>query len=130
MNKFQDLKVWQKAMEVTVEVYKSTSKFPEDEKKGLAQQMRNSSIAIPTFLAEGSWKRSNEHFINLINKGISTSFELETQLILSKDLKLTSPKAFETLHEALTDVQKMLYGLRSSLYKKNQERMEPHKEAV
>jgi len=82
MHNFKDLKVWQKSMDLAIDIYKATSLFPRDEKFGLVSQIKRCSVSIPSNIAEGSGRGSDKEFNHFLNISQGSAFELETQLII------------------------------------------------
>ena len=111
MQDFRNLKVWEKAHELTLEIYRLTSGFPKDEVFGLTSQMRRSSASIPTNLAEGCGRFGNAELTRFARVSMGSASELEYQLLLSHDLKLISDSAYEPLAERTAEVKKMLASL-------------------
>jgi four helix bundle protein len=109
---FRELKIWQEAMKIVKSVYSLTSNLPSEEKFGLISQINRCSISIPSNIAEGSGRTSNKEFIHFLNISISSSFELETQLILANDLFNTDS---EEIIEKINELQKMIVGFKKSL---------------
>lgn len=103
---FKDLKVWQRAMEVVVEVYAATDKLPGHELYVLGSQMRRSAVSIPSNIAEGKKRRTKADFVKFLNIAESSAAELETQLLLAERIypELSFGKAMKLLEE----VEKML----------------------
>lgn len=118
MHKIEELKVWQKAMELTVKVYQLTSFFPTDEKYGLTRQINRSAISIPSNIAEGAGRNTDGEFINFLGIANGSSFELYTQLELATLLELAAKEKVEKLQKEITEIQKMIYGLINSLKNK------------
>ena len=114
MKDFKKLIVWQKSIKLVKEVYTTTNKLPKEEIYGLTSQIRRSAISIPSNIAEGAGRGSKEfnHFLN-IAKG--SSFELETQIIISKELDFINSETFNELNSNIIEIQKMLNGLQKSL---------------
>ena len=79
MSNFRKLLVWQKAMSLTTRIYTSTKQFPKDELFGLKSQLRRSAISIPSNIAEGLGRDSNNELIRFINIAVGSLFELQTQ---------------------------------------------------
>ena len=99
MHNFRKLTVWNSAMSLTVELYKITEGFPKPEMYGLTSQMRRAAVSIPSNIAEGSGRTSNKEFIRFLEIAISSSYELETQLILSEQIfNLSTKEIIENLH--------------------------------
>ena len=83
MNKFKDLLVWQKAIDLTEFVYLLTTQFPSEEKYGLTSQIRRCVVSIPSNIAEGAGRNSKNEFKHFLSIAFGSSYELETQLILA-----------------------------------------------
>jgi four helix bundle protein len=83
---FRELKIWQESMKLVRSIYALTSELPKDEKFGLVSQMNRCAISIPSNIAEGSGRTSEREFIHFLRMAISSSYELETQLILASDI--------------------------------------------
>ncbi|RZK19942.1 MAG: four helix bundle protein [Pedobacter sp.] len=115
MHNFKDLKVWQKSIELAVEVYKAASLLPTDEKYGLISQMKRCSVSISSNIAEGSGRGSNPQFKHFLTISQGSAFELETQLIISNKLELLSDSLADNLIEKTIEIQKMVYALGKSI---------------
>jgi four helix bundle protein len=105
------LKVWEKAHELALEIYRVTASFPKDELFGLTSQMRRSSASIATNLAEGCGRVGNAELSRFARISMGSASELEYQLLLSHDLKLVSTIIYAELAERTTEVKKMLASL-------------------
>jgi four helix bundle protein len=116
-NKFKTLKVWQKAMDLTVMVYESLQAFPTEEKFDLSRQLRRCAVSIPANIAEGSGRNSDNEFHHFLGVANGSLFELETELILAHRLNFIADTSFAVLETQLNEVQKMLYALKTSLKK-------------
>ena len=115
MNKFKELKVWQKAIQLITEIYFQTSKFPKEEIYGITSQIRRCAVSIPSNIAEGAGRETKKDFSHFLNIAKGSSFELETQLIISKELEFLKLADFEILYSELDEIQKMITGLQKSL---------------
>lgn len=115
MHNFKELKIWQKAIELTEDVYKLLVKYPDYEKYGLTSQIRRSVVSVPSNIAEGSGRASNRDFRRFLAISLSSAFELETQLILSNKFEFISEKEFKDISAKLQELQKMIFGFRKSL---------------
>ena len=115
MHNFKELKIWQKAIELTEDVYKLLVNYPDYEKYGLTSQIRRSVVSVPSNIAEGSGRASNRDFRKFLAISLSSAFELETQLILSNKFEFISEKEFKNLSAKLQELQKMIFGFRKSL---------------
>jgi len=109
---FKELLVWKKSIDLVKSVYQLTSSLPSEEKFGLISQMNRSSVSIPSNIAEGSGRTSSKEFLYFLNIAISSSYELETQLIISNQLFL---RDVENILSQISEVQKMILGLKKNL---------------
>lgn len=115
MHQFKELKVWQKSMDLVVDIYTVTTNFPTDEKFGLISQLRRCAVSIPSNIAEGAGRDSEKEFLYFLSIALGSSFELETQLILSQRLNLLTKQNLEDLLSLNNYVQNMIVKLRLSL---------------
>lgn len=83
---FRELKIWKESITLVKAIYSITSQLPSEEKFGFVSQINRCAVSIPSNIAEGSGRTSNKEFIHFLNIAISSSYELETQLILVEDL--------------------------------------------
>ena len=114
MNNFKELKIWNKAMDLVTEVYKATLNFPSDEKYGLTSQMRRCAVSIPSNIAEGAGRNTNGEFRQFLGIANGSCYELQTQLMLSNNLKLIDDETTTKLLNEITEIQKMNYKLQES----------------
>lgn len=112
---FKELLVWKKSIELVKSIYHITSMLPSDERFGLVTQMNRSSISVPSNIAEGSGRTSDKEFLHFLNIAISSSYELETQLIISKELYELD---LDVVFVQISEVQKMILGLKRNLENK------------
>jgi four helix bundle protein len=115
MNQFKDLKTWQKAIELTVEVYKATAKLPKEEVYGLTAQIRKCAVSIPSNFAEGAGRNTKGEFNQFLGISNGSSYELTTQIIIANKLNLLSEEACQPILNELEAIQKMTYNLQSTL---------------
>jgi four helix bundle protein len=115
MNKFKELKVWQKAIDFVTKIYSSTVGFPKDEIYGLASQLRRSAVFIPSNIAEGAGRGSKNDFSHFLDIARGSTYEAETQLAIAKNLKFINEGSFDDLVSELEEIQKMITGLQKSL---------------
>ena len=109
MHNYKELSVWNKSVALATDVYKLTSCFPKSEKYGLISQIRRSAISISSNIAEGAGRSTNKDFARYLHIANGSSYELETQLIISKNLFYINQSDFESLRNSLIEIQKMLY---------------------
>ena len=115
MNKFKDLIVWQKAMDLCVDIYLLTDLFPTHEKFGLISQIKRCVVSISSNIAEGAGRNSKNEFKHFLSVSLGSSFELETQLILANRINYFNNKKLDEVLAKLDEVQKMITGLQKSL---------------
>ena len=98
---FHDLRVWQEAMNLTVEIYRATTQFPKHELYGLSSQMRRAAVSVPSNIAEGKGHRTNPEFVRFLFHARGSLLELETQILIARRLQyLPEEKARELCHHA------------------------------
>ena len=117
MHNLKQLKIWHMAMDLSVEVYKATSKFPKEEIYGLTSQIKRSAISIPSNISEGAGRNSNKEFIHFLGIANGSSYELQTQLIISNKLNLISDETLASLLKPIEEIQKMTYTFQNTLQK-------------
>ena len=117
MHKFEDLKIWQKAMDITVDCYKATENFPKEEKYGLTSQLRRSAVSVPSNISEGAGRNTNGEFKQFLGIANGSSFELLTQLYLSQRSNLITEEGVRPIINEVLQVTKMNYSLQKSLAK-------------
>lgn len=119
MHNFKEVKVWQKAVDFDVKIYSVTRSFPNEEKFGLISQIRRAGVSIPSTIAEGCAKTSGKSFVNSLEISLVESFELETQLILSEQIGILDSDSALEIEIELSEVQRMIIGLKSSIEAKS-----------
>lgn len=119
MKSHTELIVWQKGIELVVLVYALTANFPDSEKFGLTNQMRRCVVSIPSNIAEGFARRGDSEFLYFLRVAYGSSAELETQLIISKELMFTGSDDFDKVYEPLVEIRKMLNSLMKKLRTKD-----------
>ncbi len=115
MHNFEKLKIWQKAMDIAVEVYEISLLLPQDEKFNLIHQIKKCAVSIPSNIAEGSGRNSNKEFVQFLGIANGSTFELITQLILAKRLKLISEKILQPVINQLVEVSNMNFSFQKTL---------------
>lgn len=108
MKDFRKLRVWEKAHQLTLAVYKHTRSFPKNELYGLTSQIRRSSISIPSNLAEGCGRGSDAELARFTQIAMGSASELEYQILLSFDLGHFEKNVFEVLTKQVTELKRML----------------------
>ena len=105
---YEKLIVWQKSMNLVVEVYKITSNFPGSELYGLTSQLKRASVSIPSNIAEGSRRGSKKDFRNFLINAYSSGAEIETQLQIAFRLKYINNYQLMKINIQLLEIMKML----------------------
>jgi four helix bundle protein len=118
MHNLKELKIWHKAIDLSVDVYKATAGFPSDERFGLTSQTRRSAVSIPSNIAEGAGRNSNKEFNNFLGIANGSSYELQTQLIISNKLNLLGNDLLDHLLNQIDEVQKMTYAFQKNVLDK------------
>ncbi len=111
MKDFRELKVWQKAHQLTLAVYQITAAFPREELYGLTTQLRRSSSSIAANLAEGCGRNGDAEFARFCSIATGSASELEYHLLLARDLKLIKAKDYEEMAQRTIEVKRMLTAL-------------------
>jgi four helix bundle protein len=111
MQSFKNLKVWEKAYILTLDVYRSSNLFPRDELYGLTSQMRRASASIGANIAEGSCRKGDCEFGRFLQIAIGSASELEYHLLLARDLTILKSQDYQRLTEEVIEVKRMLASL-------------------
>lgn len=106
---YKDLKVWQKSITLIKLIYKATKSYPKTETFALVDQIRRASVSIASNIAEGYGRRSHKEYLQFYSIAYGSSLEVETQLIISRELGYLSGEGFNEIKTILTEVIKMLY---------------------
>ena len=105
---YRELIVWQKAMDLVIEVYRLTRGFPREELYGLTNQIRRAAVSIPSNIAEGQARKSTAEFRNFLSFAQGSRAEVETQLAIAMRLNYTTDAEAESAAALLLEIQKML----------------------
>ena len=108
MQSFRNLKVWEKAHILTLDVYKSSKLFPRDELYGLTSQMRRSAASIGANIAEGTCRKGDCELGRFLQIAMGSASELEYHLLLARDLELLRSADYLRLSERAEEVKRML----------------------
>ena len=112
---FRGLTVWQKAYELTLDIYKESKNFPKEEMYGLSSQLRRASVSIPANIAEGYERNHRKEYVHFLFISKGSLGEVETQLLLARDLGYLSEKAHGALESRRSETTRLLNGLIKSL---------------
>jgi four helix bundle protein len=111
LQSFRNLKVWEKAHLLTLDVYRSSKPFPRDEMYGLTSQMRRASASVGANIAEGSCRKGDCEFGRFLQIALGSASELEYHLLLARDLELLQSLDYQRLSEEVVEVKRMLASL-------------------
>ena len=115
MKDFRELKVWAKAHEVALQIYRVTKAFPKDEIYGLTSQIRRSSVSVASNIAEGCGRGRDTEFARFLEIAMGSANELDYQLLLSRDLSYLDLTAYEPIQSNIIECKKMLVALTQKL---------------
>ena len=108
---YKDLIVWQKSYELSLLIYKFTKSFPKEELYGLTSQIRRCAVSVPSNIAEGYARQRKLEYIQFLQISFGSGAELETQLLIAKDLKYITDGEYVKTNDLLQEVMKMLNSL-------------------
>ncbi len=109
------MKIWTDAVDLAVDVYQITSRFPKEEKFGLVSQMNRCAVSISSNIAEGAGRNSVGEFIQFLGIANGSSNELFTQLVISSRLKLINQETLELLEDRIDKMQRSTYNFSKTL---------------
>jgi four helix bundle protein len=112
---FKELVVWQRAIQLSLTIYKLTSSFPDSERFGLTNQLRRASVSVASNIAEGYGKLSKGEYVLYLGHARGSNFEVQTQLVLAKELGYGNNSARQAAEELSQEVSRMLVALMRKL---------------
>jgi four helix bundle protein len=115
MKSYKDLIVWQKGIQLVILIYQLLNKFPKEEVFGLSSQIKRSAVSIPSNIAEGKMRGSNNEFRRFLLIAYGSGAELETQIEISKKLEKTKGLDYKEVDELLLEIMKILNKLINDL---------------
>lgn len=115
MKGYKDLMVWEKSIDLVVNLYKITGKFPKEELYVLTSQIRSAAISIPSNIAEGYSLKNRKEDTRFLELAFGSASELETQLLIADRLGYLSSSDFDELNNLLIEVLKMLNAMSTKL---------------
>jgi four helix bundle protein len=118
LKNYRELIVWQKSYQLCIEIYRITKDFPREEKFGLTSQIRRAVVSVPSNIAEGYGRKTTPEYIHALYVAYGSNCELETQILLSRDLGYIEVEDMRRLQENIGEVERMLKALIKSLEKK------------
>lgn len=117
---YQDLEVWQRGMALAEQVYSLTGHFPRAEMFGLTNQMRRAAVSIPANIAEGWGRSGTKEFQRFLSIAMGSLREMETHLLLSQRVGLSTVEQIQPLQEIINILGKQILSLMRSLERRNQ----------
>ena len=100
--------MWQRAVELSVAIYRATASFPTSEKFGLSNQLRRASVSVASNIAEGYGKSSRGEYISFLGHARGSNGEIQTQIVIAKMLDFGSPEALQQAESLSNEVGRML----------------------
>lgn len=119
MQNYKELKVWEKAHQLTLKVYRASKLFPKEELYSLTNQLRRASSSVPANIAEGCGKNTQPDFANFLNIALGSANEAEYFLLLSKDLGYLPESDYTSLSDNINEIKAMLISLIQKVRNKN-----------
>ncbi len=115
---YRDLDVWKQGMQITLQVYKLTRTFPDDEKYGLVSQLRRAAVSVPSNIAEGHARDSTKEYLHHVSFATGSLAEVETQTLIAEHLGYLPSEHAKSLLSDLARLGKQLRALSTSLKRK------------
>lgn len=115
MQRFTELKVWQRGHALVLNVYKLSVRFPVAERFGLLSQLRRAALSVPTNIAEGSKRTGRQEYARFLNIAEASLAETEYLLMVSRDLNYITPQQAIAIFKDVAELAKMLHGLRRTV---------------
>lgn len=109
--------MWQKAVDLSVEVYKTTNNFPKNQQYTLVNQIEKAAVSVASNIAEGAGRKGTKEFIQHLSIATGSLYELETQLIISHKVNFLSKERLDIFTKDIEEIGRMLNGLKRSLHK-------------
>ena len=108
---FQDLQVWQRAIEMSVAVYRLTETFPRQEVYGLASQVQRAAVSVASNIAEGSGRLTQGEFRHFLGMAQGSNYEVQTQIAIARELGFARQELLERAEGLSIEVGRMLSSL-------------------
>lgn len=111
MKSHKDLDVWKRSVDLVTTIYKHSKNFPKDEIYGLTNQIRRAAVSVPSNIAEGAARKSSKEFVQYLYIALGSIAELETQILIGKNLNYLLEDEFNLFQKEITEIRKMILGL-------------------
>ncbi len=115
VQKYSELIVWQRAMDLVEQVYKISRQFPKEELYGLTSQMRKAVVSIPSNIAEGQSRAGSREFLYHLSVARGSLSEVETQLMIAERLGYLEKERLASVLEKSLEVGRLIHGLSSAI---------------
>ena len=115
MRSYEDLAVWQEAMQLVEDIYSTTSTFPAAERFGLTAQIRRAAISVPSNIAEGHARASTRDYLRFLSISMGSLAETHTQLVLARRLGFVQARVSDQVYDRISNIGRMLRGLQTAL---------------
>jgi four helix bundle protein len=115
MQRFTDIKVWQRSYALALKIYRVTATFNATERFGLTSRLRRAAVSVPTNIAEGSKRRKGQDYAQFLNIAEGSLAEAENLLMLSRDLAFVTGNEAAPLLNEISEVSRMLSALRTKV---------------
>jgi four helix bundle protein len=112
---YRDLKVWQRAIQMTLAIYRVTTGFPKEEIFGLTGQIRRAGVSVASNIAEGYGRNSRGEYKQFLGMARGSNLEVQTQLFLASELNYGNPSLLKTAESLSIEVERMLNSLIAKL---------------
>lgn len=112
---FKDLVVWQKAVQLSSQIYRLTASFPPSEQFGLTNQLRRASVSIASNIAEGYGRSTKGEYVQFLGHARGSNCELQTQLIIANDLGFCDKKSHESVEKLSSEISRILIAVMNKL---------------
>ena len=119
MKTYRDLIVWQKAIDLVVNLYKESELLPKEENYGLTSQIRRSIVSVPSNIAEGYGRNSTNDYLRILHIASGSLYEFQTQLTICNRLNYMSDKVYKSLYSLSFELEKMLSSLITKIKSSN-----------
>ena len=118
VNSYEDLKVWQKSIDLTANIYQLVKTFPREELYGLTDQLKRSAVSVASNISEGCERNSTKEFLQFLSIAKGSLGELQTQLIIAVRVGFLSEQKFQEMKNLISEIGRMINGLQSKLRSK------------
>lgn len=115
MHRYQNLEVWNRAIDLTPMVYELTKSFPDDERFGLTSQIKRAVVSVASNIAEGAGRNSDKEFNQFLGYSMGSLCEVETQLIIAEKLEFLKSESIQIPLEKILEIKKMTRSLKNKM---------------